>query len=236
MRRPSDCVVVIPCLNEGAGIISLVRAVQRVIADVIVVDDGSRDGTGELAAQAGAEVIRWEQTQGKGAALKKGWQRASERGFAWVLTMDGDGQHAPEDIPAFLSAAAVGKAELVVGNRLANPGQMPWLRLRVNQWMSRRLSRAAGTPLPDSQCGFRLMKLSAWSTLTLKADHFEIESETLLAFIAHGYAVQFIPVRTIYAGERSKIDPVRDTWRWFRWWRRARENVPKGMSTTDGHG
>ena len=144
--------------------------------------------------------------------------------------MDGDGQHAPEDIPAFLSAVAIGSADLVVGNRLANPGRMPWLRLRVNQWMSRRLSRAAGVSLPDSQCGFRLMRLSAWSTLSLKADHFEIESETLLAFVAGGYAVQFIPVRTIYGSERSKIDPVRDTWRWFRWWRRARENMKERNS------
>jgi hypothetical protein len=141
------------------------------------------------------------------------------------MTMDGDGQHAPADIPAFLSAAGIGNADLIVGNRLANPEGMPWLRLRVNQWMSRRLSRVAGIDLPDSQCGFRLMKLSAWSTLSLQAEHFEIESESLLAFIARGYAVQFVPVRTIYGSERSKIDPVRDTLRWFRWWRTARENM-----------
>jgi glycosyltransferase involved in cell wall biosynthesis len=225
MRRLNDCVVVMPCLNEGAGIISLVTAVRRWIPDVIVVDDGSRDGTGELAAQAGAEVIRVETTLGKGAALNLGWQRALKSGFAWAMTMDGDGQHSPADIPGFLTAATIGNADLVVGNRLANPEGMPWLRLRVNQWMSRRLSRVAGVDLPDSQCGFRLMKLNSWSTLSLKAEHFEIESEALLAFISCGYAVQFIPVRTIYGSERSKIDPVRDTLRWFRWWRMARENM-----------
>src|SRR5271169_6246112 len=116
MRRPDDCVVVMPCLDEGEGIISLVRAVRLLIPDVIVIDDGSRDGTGELAAQAGAEVIRLERSRGKGAALDRGWQRAVERGFAWALSMDGDGQHAPEDIVAFLSAAAVGKPDLIVGN------------------------------------------------------------------------------------------------------------------------
>ena len=135
--------------------------------------------------------------------------------------MDGDGQHAVGDIPAFLSAVADGKADLVVGNRMANSDRMPWLRRQVNQWMSRRLSRVAGLALPDSQCGFRLMKLSAWSTLSLQADHFEIESEVLLAFIARGYVVRFVPVQRIYGSERSKINPFRDTWRWFRWWGQA---------------
>ena len=221
MHLPSECVVVIPCLNEETTIFQLAEAVRRVIRDVIVVDDGSRDATAKLAAQAGAEVIRHEKTRGKGASLNAGWHRAVERGFLWALVMDGDGQHAVEDIPTFLSAAANGKVDLVVGNRMADPGRMPWLRRQVNQWMSRRLSRVAGLSLPDSQCGFRLMKLSAWSTLSLQANHFEIESEMLLAFIARGYVVQFVPVRTIYGGERSKINPVRDTWRWFRWWGRA---------------
>ena len=120
---------------------------------------------------------------------------------------------------------AEGKADLIVGNRFANPAPMPWLRRRVNQWMSARLSLAAGIPLPDSQCGFRMMRLSAWQTLSLRAEHFEVESEVLLALVARGHAVQFIPVRTIYASERSKINPVVDTWRWLRWWRFVRPGI-----------
>jgi glycosyltransferase involved in cell wall biosynthesis len=222
MRWRAECAVVIPCLNEEAGLCALVEAVRLELPQVIVVDDGSCDETAALAAKAGAEVLRHDRPRGKGAALNTGWRRAVERGFTWSLTMDGDGQHAPENIRAFCEAAVDGKADLVVGNRLANPGAMPWLRRRVNQWMSRRLSRVAGIHLPDSQCGFRLMKLSAWSALSLRADHFEIESEVLLAFVSRGYLVRFVPVRTIYGAERSKINPVRDTWRWFRWWRRAR--------------
>ncbi|HZV34308.1 MAG TPA: hypothetical protein VFB72_06995, partial [Verrucomicrobiae bacterium] len=129
----------------------------------------------------------------------------------------------PDDIPGFLSAAMEPDADLIVGNRFENPAGMPWLRRHVNQWMSRRLSRAAGVPLPDSQCGFRMMRLGAWLRLTMHANHFEIESEVLLRFVMGGYNVRFIPVQTIYGGERSKINPIWDTWRWYHWWLRMRE-------------
>jgi glycosyltransferase involved in cell wall biosynthesis len=223
MNWQAECAVVIPCANEARTISELVGAARKVLPQVIVVDDGSVDGTGALAATAGAEVIRHEGTHGKGAALKAGWRRAMEKGFSWALTMDGDGQHAAGDIPTLLAAAARGDVDLVVGNRMTNAGQMPWLRRRVNEWMSRRLSRAAGVDLPDSQCGFRLMRLSAWSALSLKTEHFEIESEVLLGFVARKYTVKFVPVQVIYKNERSKINPVRDTARWFRWWREARK-------------
>lgn len=225
MHWPKDCVAVIPCLDESATIFPLVGAVSRHLSHVIVVDDGSTDATSSLATKAGAEVLRHEATLGKGAALNTGWRRAVERGFSWALTMDGDAQHSPEDVPAFLAAASDGCADLVVGNRMANTEQMPWVRRVVNQWMSRRLSKAAGIALPDSQCGFRLMRLDAWSEMQITSRHFEIESEVLLGFVSRGYAVRFVPIQTIYGGEQSKIHPVRDTLRWFRWWNRTRRSA-----------
>src|SRR5881394_4623463 len=152
MDLPSRCAAVIPCLNEAATIEPLVREVRTRLAAVIVVDDGSTDGRAELAGRAGAEVIRHERPRGKGAALAAGWSRARERGFAWTLSMDGDGQHAPEDIPAFLACAERTGAELIVGNRMTNPDGMPWVRRRVNRWMSDRISRLTGRKLPDTQC------------------------------------------------------------------------------------
>src|SRR6185369_14778096 len=101
----SRCAAVIPCLNEAATIEPLVNEVRTCLAAVIVVDDGSSDGTAERARRGGAEVIRHERPRGKGAALAAGWCRARERGYAWALSLDGDGQHAPSDIPAFLSCA-----------------------------------------------------------------------------------------------------------------------------------
>jgi len=212
-------------LNEVSTIAELVTAVRQHIPNVVVIDDGSTDNTSFLAKGAGAEVIRHESPRGKGAALKTGWEHARRSGFEWVLTLDGDGQHWAGDIPAFLEVAERCEPELIVGNRMDNPAGMPWLRRNVNRWMSQRISNLAGLRLPDSQCGFRLMKLKAWSKLSLTATRFEIESDVLLGFAARGYSIEFVPIQVIYKSERSKIHPVRDTIRWFRWWRQAREQM-----------
>lgn len=212
----------IPCFNESAAIAQTVAGVRRHLPKVLVVDDGSMDGTAQHAIRAGAEVIKLSGNTGKGLALRAGWQRARDRGFAWALTLDGDGQHATDDIPAFLACAETTGAPLVVGNRMGHAEKMPWLRRQVNRWMTRRISNLAGMPLADSQCGYRLMQLEAWSRLPLQTCHFEIESEVLLAFARAGLAIEFVPVQVIYRAERSKIHPWRDTVRWFRWWRHAR--------------
>ena len=214
---PQQCAVVIPCRNEARAIASLLLEVRVHLPHVFVVNDGSTDDTAAQAAGAGAEVVAGVGTPGKGAALRAGWQRAREQGFAWALCMDGDGQHAAADISAFLACAETTAASLVVGNRMNHAEQMPWLRRLVNRWMSRRLSGLAGRELPDSQCGFRLLRLDALDRVVLRADQFEIESEQLLAFLAAGERVEFVPVQVIYRTEQSKIHPFRDTVRWFRW-------------------
>ena len=216
---PSCCAAVIPCFNEAGAIASVVRAVREQLPHMFVVDDGSADATSERAAAAGAEIIRQPANRGKGAALRSGLERARAAGFTWALCLDGDGQHAAADIPRFLECAQNTNAPLVVGNRMNTPAAMPWLRRAVNRWMSRRLSCLAGRDLPDTQCGFRLVRLDAWAALALRAERFEVESEWLLAFVAAGHRIEFVPVQVIYRDERSKIQPLRDAWRWFRWLR-----------------
>ena len=220
MSTVDKIAVVIPCLNEAATIASLICEIKTILPNVIVVDDGSTDFTGKFAADAGADVLRNTQPLGKGIALNLGLKHAREKGFHSALAMDGDGQHAPSDIPRFLDA--LDKAPLVIGNRMTNCEQMPWVRKSVNRWMSKRLSHVAGKNLPDTQCGFRLINLEAWSRLNLQTAHFEIESELLLAFAAAGHAIEFVPIQVIYKNERSKIHPVRDTLRWLQWFRNAR--------------
>ena len=213
-----QCTGVIPCFNEAGCIAEVVRGIQLHLPAVIVVDDGSTDATAVNAAAAGAEVLRQPANRGKGAALHAGWQRAQARGFAWALTMDGDGQHAPDDIPAFFDCAEETGASLVIGNRMGQEGSMPWLRRQANRWMTRCLSNLAGITLADSQCGFRLLDLEAWSHLELATSRFEIESELLVAFLAAQRRVEFVSVQVIYRKQLSKIHPVVDSWRWFRWW------------------
>ena len=217
MDWPQHCAVVIPCHNEGAAIAGVVASVRKILPTVLVIDDGSTDDTTSQARRAGAEVISRASSQGKGSALRAGWKRARELGFAWALCMDGDGQHAASDIPRFFQCAEETNASLVIGNRMSNPHAMPLVRRAVNRWMSQRISKMAGCEAPDSQCGFRLIQLAALDEARLSATHFEIESEQLLAFIAAGQRVEFVPVQVIYRLERSKIHPWRDTWRWFRW-------------------
>jgi len=209
---------VIPCFNEAPSIAAVIREVRRHLPNILVVDDGSTDGTALKAAAAGVEVIRLGRNSGKGAALRTGWRHACRQGFSWALTMDGDGQHAPEDIPKFFARAESGGVSLVVGDRMGNSAAMPWLRRQVNQWMTRRLSRLVGVRLADSQCGFRLAHLRTLAGLPLSARRFEIESETLVAFLAAGRRVEFVPIRVIYESGRSNICPFMDTWRWLCWW------------------
>jgi glycosyltransferase involved in cell wall biosynthesis len=222
----SDCIAVVPCLNEAAAIGPVVVELRRYVSAVLVVDDGSSDDTRRVAERAGAEVLRLEQTRGKGAALQAGWRQARQRGFRWALSLDGDGQHAPADAPAFFRCAEQTSAALVVGDRMSDSVRMPWSRQAANQWMSRRISKAAGRPLPDSQCGFRLLRVEALAGLSITTQHFEIESDVLLAFVRAGHRVEFVPIQAIYKLERSKIHLCSDTARWLRWWWRATRRRP----------
>jgi glycosyltransferase involved in cell wall biosynthesis len=215
----ASCATVIPCFNEGATITALVGAVRRHLPEIFVVDDGSTDDTASQAARAGAAVITHGRNLGKGAALRTGFLQALKQGFEWAVTMDGDGQHSPDDLPNMLRCAEESGALLVVGNRMQQAQAMPWLRRRVNVWMSRKLSQRAGRILPDTQSGFRVIHLPTWSALPLNAKRFEVESEMLMAFVAADCPVVFEPIQVIAPGRNSHIRPVTDTLRWWKWWR-----------------
>jgi glycosyltransferase involved in cell wall biosynthesis len=217
-----NCAAVIPCFNEEKTIAGLVSSLLKQVPLVIVVDDGSTDGTSHNAEDAGAFVIRHGYNRGKGAALQTGLSHLLKLGFDWAVTLDGDGQHDPAQLPAFRQCAEETGALLVIGNRMhdarARDAAMPWLRWQVNRWMSRKLSRAAGCHLPDTQSGFRLVHLQTWASLALSAQHFEIESEMLMAFLAAKHPVEFVPIRVIASGRQSRIHPFTDTVRWWKWW------------------
>jgi glycosyltransferase involved in cell wall biosynthesis len=193
-----------------------------------VVDDGSKDETAPRATESGAIVLRHARTMGKGAALQTGLTHAIKQGYRWGLMMDGDGQHSPQDIPGFLQCAERAEVSLVVGNRMSQASRIPYIRRWVNRYMSWQISRLVRLELPDSQCGFRLVKLRDWERLSIRTTHFEIESEMLVSFAKAGFVVEFIPIRVIYKAERSKIHAWRDTVRWLRWWRQTRCDIKSG--------
>ena len=208
-------VVVIPAYNAEASIGTLV---QQLISQhqVIVVDDGSTDRTAEAAAAAGAAVLRQPRNGGKGAALRRGFAAALERGAEAVVTMDGDGQHDPADLPHLAAAAAASRAGIVLGNRMSSRGTMPRVRWYTNRAMSAMLSRLCRQAIPDSQCGFRWIAREVLERCPLSAERFEIESELLVAASRAGFAIASVPVRSIYDRHTSTIRPWQDTWRFLR--------------------
>jgi glycosyltransferase involved in cell wall biosynthesis len=209
--QPKQCAVLIPCRNEEDALRGLLPEISNYFPTVVVVDDGSRDGTAKVAREMGAQCIRFSPGRGKGAALQAGFAHLEETGFRHALTMDGDGQHSPSDIPRFLDC----DADLIIGER--DMSKMPPVRRVVNRAMSACLSRHTGCALPDSQCGFRLVDLRCAREADCRTRRFEFESEMLVNFIRRGFRVKFVPVQTIYAGERSKICALPDTWRWLKW-------------------
>ena len=179
--------------------------------DVLVVDDGSSDDTAEQAAEAGATVIRLPENAGKGAALNRGFDEAQAQGFDAVITMDGDGQHAPDDLPTFIEAYARGPHCVLIGNRMADTRSMPAVRRWTNRIMSAWLSRLMRQDVPDTQNGFRLYALEALGPFRARSERFDAESEILLHLAAQGVSIGSVPVSTRYGAEQSKIRPVRDT-------------------------
>ena len=212
--------MLIPAYREGNRIAAVVQETRDYCptAEIVVIDDGSDDETADAAAAAGATVLEHVHNQGKGAALVTGFNHARETGADLVITLDGDGQHAPSDIPAFLQAHARTRSPVIVGNRMGNLTAMPRLRRFVNRFMSDLLSRRMGQFVPDSQCGFRLYHRSTFpqNGVDDRFRRFEAESEILLRLSLAGCKIGSVPIQTIYGDETSKVRPFVDTWRFFR--------------------
>ena len=209
-------VALIPAWNVGPHIGPLIRQIRSYLEEVIVVDDGSTDDTAEKARSAGATVLRHAGNLGKGKAIQTGFQYIQTLEVEGCLLLDGDGQHSPEDIPAFLKAAETG-ADVIVGNRMGRSDQMPFVRRWTNRVMSFVLSRMAHVDIPDSQCGFRYLRKSVLSKLTLEASRFEIDSEILVEASRNRCRIVSVPVRVLYQSEKSAIRPIRDTRRFLRY-------------------
>ncbi len=228
----SEGMILIPAYHEATRIGPLVRSVRSVAARVVVVDDGSRDDTAAEARAAGAEVLVHPVNKGKGAALQTGFQYAREQGAAFVLTMDGDGQHAPADIPAFIAAFTRKGSAVIVGNRMDDPAKMPLVRRLTNRFMSWLLSRKMGQRVPDTQNGFRLYRTDVIPPMPEGDTRFAAESEILLILSQKGVRIDSVPVQVIYGDERSKIRPFRDTLRFWKMLRTfdGRKKVATGQT------
>lgn len=209
----------IPAFDEAAHIDEVVRGAAKHVHAVVLIDDGSRDGTVEIAQSAGAICLRSETNSGKASALRMGIDYALGREFTHVLFFDGDGQHDSEDIPSLTRAAGETGADLVIGTRSFDRDRMPRPRYYSNTVGSKLASWLVGQEIKDSQCGFRLARLDALRRMKLRGRKYELEMEILIKVARAGGSIVHVPVHTVYdhGQARSKMNPVRDTVRICFW-------------------
>jgi len=175
-------IAVIPCCNEEAAIGSVVLKTKRFVNQVLVVDDGSSDDTKKIARDAGATVITHKKNRGKGAAIRTGFKYAIDNDFDYVVTIDGDGQHNPLEIPALLDNVIKNDQDISIGYRVGNDTEMPMWRRVGKRVLDYTTSMGTGGFVTDSQCGFRAFNKKAVEAIApkLKGDAFSVESEQLI--------------------------------------------------------
>lgn len=211
----SDHLILIPAFNEAATIEAVVLGARRHGA-VLVVDDGSADDTAALATRAGADVLRLSRRQGKGEALRRGFAEGLARGAERVVTLDGDGQHDPDEIPRLLAAAAALPDAMVIGGRLGRGAAggdrvIPSGRLSAMRVAGFFIDWLTGHPLADTQSGFRVYPAPLLRALRPGRGGFVFESEVLIRAAAGGWRLHETPVTARhFAGRRSRFRPVRD--------------------------
>ncbi|MES9852546.1 MAG: glycosyltransferase family 2 protein [Candidatus Thiodiazotropha sp. L084R] len=224
--------VVIPVYNESATIREVVSAALNQTDDVIVVDDGSVDETDKQLDGLKVHILRHDQNQGKATALQSGFAHAVSLNVDAVITLDGDGQHSPAEIPNLIQAAKINPRCIIIAARLKQRHNAPRLRLFANQFADFWVSWAAGYPVTDSQSGFRLYPLGLLQEVqinTSKEKGFVFESEIVIEAASHSFYSVSVPVESIYhAGRRqSHYKPWTDTWRIVRMiaWRLIRRGL-----------
>src|SRR4051812_1518822 len=230
----SQTAAVIPAYEDEKHIGDIVRRTRKQLDHVLVVDDGSTDQTAQRARDAGAEVIVHDQNQGKGEAIKSGlahWFGAASpspvrehREITWAVLLDSDGQHLPEEIDRFLSAAASAtQPTFFIGNRMNDVARMPLIRCVVNRYMSSQISKVCGQRVPDTQCGFRMVDRRLAPDLLSGGHRFDYDTEVLIIARRKGYRIESVPISTVYSDEVSKIHPMRDALRFFKMMQRYRK-------------
>lgn len=209
---------VIPAYNEARTIRRVAAGAREHVDAVVVVDDGSRDGTAAaLAGLDGVTVLRHARNAGKAAALLSGFAHALAAGAEAVVTLDGDGQHQPADLPRLLAAHAAQPQALIIAARTRKRSSSPFVRRLANLIADFWISWAAGVLIQDSQSGYRIYPASFLRPLPAappRRDSFTFETALLIQAAHRGLQLGFVDIDTFYfAGQRPSHYRNRDTWR-----------------------
>lgn len=211
----------IPAHNEILTVQQVVKETTALVDQVIVVDDGSTDGTAASLSKSGAIVLRHEDNIGKGHRLVEGFKAAIDKGATAVIVLDADMQHDPADIPKFLAKHADNPEAIVMGDRSADMENMPGSRRKGIKFGNFFIGWACGRRINDAQCGMRLYPAVALERVTVPKRHvgrFKFETAVLLYAAEHNIPFEYVPLKARYEGfviRPSHFDPVRDFMRLF---------------------
>jgi len=200
--------IAIPAYNEERFIGSVVIQALRYTDDVIVIDDGSQDGTAYIAEQAGARVLRHVVNKGKSEAVNTALTWARQRGTSALVFIDGDGQHRPDEVDRVLAPVLAGEADMVIGSRfLAVKSNIPAYRQVGQHLFTAMTNMASNVPVTDSQSGFRAFLRRAIELLHFTGTGLSVESEMQFAAKEHNLAITEVPISVVYA-EKAKRNPI----------------------------
>ena len=192
-------VAIIPAYNEATRVGAVVIGAKKYVDEVIVVSDGSTDGTAEVARAAGARIIEHPINSGAGAATMTGLEAARSLGFDVAVTIDADGQHSPEDIPRLLKVLEDERADLVIANRFGGKNHIPLIRRMLNNAGNVITFAVTGLYLPDTQCGFKVFGPKALREVELRMSGYEFCTEIVGEAAKHRWKVISIPAKVVYS-------------------------------------
>jgi len=207
-------VCIIPALNEETTIERIISEALKHCDTILVVDDNSEDRTAELSLQAGATVVRHILRLGTGGALSTGFAAALKTDYDVFLTMDGDGQHRPDEIPVVLDPIVKQEADVAIGSRfLKHPEAMPLLKRMGNRALSIATSLAIGTKITDSQSGFRAYRRQVLEYAVHRAWDYRWASEILVLATKGNFRIKEVPVKAVYLPKRQRGANIKDGFR-----------------------
>jgi glycosyltransferase involved in cell wall biosynthesis len=206
--------ILIPAYNAQETLGSVLKKIEPLKMDTLVVNDGSSDETKRVASENGAQLLEHSLNLGKGAALQTGFQYILQKDYQVVITLDADGQHDPSEIPSLLKIFQIVKPDILIASRAAEFGKMTSLRRFWNRLGVKAVARLCHSDITDSQSGFRLIRTKVLKEVDFSTSRFETELELLIKACKKGFSVLSVPINTqqVDGTGSSHFRPVADTW------------------------
>jgi len=214
MQHLDKACILIPAFNAQETLGSVLRKMEPLNLDTLVINDGSSDETKRVVLENGVGLLEHPFNLGKGAALRTGFQYILQRDYQVVVTLDADGQHDPSEIPSLLKIFQKVQPDILIASRAAEFGKMTFLRRFWNRLGVKAVARLCHSDITDSQSGFRLIRTDVLKEIDLFTSRFETELELLIKACKKGFSVLSVPINAqkVDGTASSHFRPVLDTW------------------------